>query len=96
MTNPSSDVCKKRYNKVERECRSSAATLQHIDGLAHKYGAFRIAITRGNLSSFFDLQSMLMVEENQQWSKSGHLMGAHYTRDDFSFGHGRGNDGRNV
>ena len=36
-----------------------------LKGLASKFGAFRTAVcTRKNTSSFFDLQSMLFVEEN--------------------------------
>ena len=36
-----------------------------LGGLASKFGAFRIVVcTRENTLSFFDLQSMLLVEEN--------------------------------
>ena len=42
-----------------------------LGGLAHKYGAFRTAITTWKSPpSFFYLQSMLMVKENHMWSKS--------------------------
>ena len=45
-----------------------------LGGLASKFGAFRTAVcTRENTSSFFDLQSMLLVEENHAGvSKSTH------------------------
>ena len=37
----------------------------YLGGLASKFGAFRTAVcTRENTPSFFDLQSMLLVEEN--------------------------------
>ena len=36
-----------------------------LGGLVSKFGAFRTAVcTRENTPSFFDLQSMLLVEEN--------------------------------
>ena len=36
-----------------------------LGGLASKFGAFRTAVcTRENTPSFFDLQSMLLIEEN--------------------------------
>ena len=36
-----------------------------LGGLASKFGAFRIAVCkRENMASFFELQSMLLVEEN--------------------------------
>ena len=36
-----------------------------LGGLASKIGAFRIVVcTRENMSSFLDLQSMLLIEEN--------------------------------
>ena len=42
-----------------------------LGGLSHKYGAFRTAITkRENSPTFIDLQSMLMIKENQLQSKS--------------------------
>ena len=37
----------------------------YLGGLASKFGAFRMAVcTRENMASFFELQSMLLVEEN--------------------------------
>ena len=43
----------------------------YLGGLSHKYGAFRITITtRENPPTFINLQSMLMVEENQLHLKS--------------------------
>ena len=62
-----------------------------LGGLASKFGAFRIVVcTRENTSSFFDLQSMLLVEENH----AGALTSMHvdnkmlYTEGDRPHGHG--------
>ena len=64
----------------------------YLGGLARKYGSFRTAITIiENPPRFFDLQSMLMVEENHTQSKStasdGQML---YTHDDLGRGHGHG------
>jgi hypothetical protein len=61
--------------KINEICESLALVDVYIDdsekvqiclgGLVSKFGAFRIAVcTRETTSSFFDLQSMLLVEEN--------------------------------
>jgi hypothetical protein len=61
--------------KINEICESLASVDANIDdsekvqiflgGLASKLGAFRTAVcTRETTSSFFDLQSMLIVEEN--------------------------------
>ena len=62
-------------SKIKDICDSLASIVVNIEeadmvqicleGLASKFGAFRTAVcSRENTSSFFDLQSMLLVEEN--------------------------------
>ena len=70
-----------------------------LGGLASKFGAFRIAVcTRENTPSFFDLQSMLLVEENHMSaSTSTHADNKMlYTDEDRPRAHGgRGESARN-
>ena len=93
--------------KIKDLCDSLGAINVNIDndemvhiclgGLSHKYGAFRTAITtRENPPTFIDLQSMLMIEENQLQSKStvsdGQML---YTQGRPGRGRSHGNIGRN-
>ena len=60
-----------------------------LDNLTHK---FESTITRENPASFFDLQSMLMVEENHMQLKSTTSNGwMLYTQEDLDRGHDLGN-----
>ena len=93
--------------KIKDLCDSLGAINVNIDndemvhiclgGLSHKYGAFRTAITtRENPPTFIDLQSMLMIEENQLQSKGTVLDGQMlYTQGRSGRGRSRGNMGRN-
>ena len=65
-------------------------------GLAPQFGAMRTAIlARENLPSFFDLESMLLVEENHVQTESnaleGHMLYTHSVR---GREHGRARRGR--
>ena len=62
-------------SKIKDICDSLASIVVNIEegemvqiclgGLASKFGAFRMAMcTRENMPSFFDLQLMLLIEEN--------------------------------
>ena len=50
---------------IEMDIEESKMVQVCLRGLAPKFGAFRTAVcTRENTLSFFDLQSMLLAEEN--------------------------------
>ena len=58
------DICDSLAS-VEVNIEESEMVQICLGGLASKFGAFRTAVcTRENTSSFFDVQSMLLVEEN--------------------------------
>ena len=68
-----------------------------LGGLASKFRAFRTAVcTRENTPSFFDLQSMLLVEENHAgvWTSTHADNKMLYTEGDRT--RGRGGRGESV
>ena len=63
----------------------------YLGGLASKFGAFRTVVcTRENTPSFFDLQPMLLIEENHAGATTSRHTDSKmlYTEGDKPHGHG--------